>query len=181
MRISQEEKERLSPNDPLQDAMFILKDMKQRLYLSLCAEIARNLEYKVKTAEAAEFLDHPDDIKILQKDVEFFDSRVKHFEVLRDIVSDSMWAIKGGFDGRIEKALDMSFRCSQYDGSHHKDWCNDQMVRALTGCPMVEKKAIDCRGKEYTYETQGESDDYLAWIEKYTEGGQYEWNTGTPA
>lgn len=29
------------------------------------------------------------------------------------------------------------------DGAHHKQWAIDQMVRALTGCPMVERTALD--------------------------------------
>lgn len=32
-----------------------------------------------------------------------------------------------------QKALDLAFSYGQIDGSHHKTWTIDQMVRALTG------------------------------------------------
>ena len=34
---------------------------------------------------------------------------------------------------RINKALKIAKNYSQIDGSHHKEWVIDQMVRALTG------------------------------------------------
>ena len=61
---------------------------------------------------------------------------------------------------RIAKALKYAEN-GVYDGAHHKDWVIDQMVRALTGCPMVTKSAIDAYGKPYTFEAQGESEEYL--------------------
>lgn len=64
---------------------------------------------------------------------------------------------------RITNAL----KCAEdgiYDGVHHKDWVIDQMVRALTGCPVVTRTAIDARGNEYGYEAQGESEDYLRFV-----------------
>jgi hypothetical protein len=51
-----------------------------------------------------------------------------------------------------------------YDGAHHKDWVIDQMVRALTGCPMVPKTAVDAYGKPYGYEGQGESAEYEKFV-----------------
>ena len=65
---------------------------------------------------------------------------------------------------RIEKALDYVGQYGYIDGEHHKQWVLDQMVRALTGCPMVEKSAIGCDGKPYTYEAQGESEEYRTWL-----------------
>jgi hypothetical protein len=56
-------------------------------------------------------------------------------------------------------------------------WVIDQMVRALTGCPMVEGTATDVRGQEYTYEEQGESEEYRAWVAARCEGG-YNWDEG---
>jgi len=34
---------------------------------------------------------------------------------------------------RIENALMLAFKYSQIDGSHHKEWVIDQMVRELSG------------------------------------------------
>lgn len=34
---------------------------------------------------------------------------------------------------RIRDALEIAFTYSQIDGSHHKEWSIDQMVRCLTG------------------------------------------------
>ena len=61
---------------------------------------------------------------------------------------------------RIKRALDYAVRYGGIDGDHHKAWVIDQMVRALTGCPMVKRNAIDCNNKPYEYEGQGESDEY---------------------
>jgi len=36
-------------------------------------------------------------------------------------------------DERIQKAIDIAIRYGQIDGTHHKAWVIDQMVRALTG------------------------------------------------
>ena len=64
---------------------------------------------------------------------------------------------------RIANALDYaSHACT--DGGHHKMWVIDQMVRALTGCPMVEKPGADVDGVPCTYEAQGESQEYREWI-----------------
>lgn len=64
---------------------------------------------------------------------------------------------------RITKALKFA-EMAVYDGAHHKDWVVDQMVRALTGCPVVTKSAIDAHGDPYSYEAQGESADYEAFV-----------------
>ncbi len=63
-------------------------------------------------------------------------------------------------NGRVMSALSLAFQYSQIDGSHHKMWVIDQMVRALTG------------------------DDYQAFVEAYQEpeddDGEmmYEWDEG---
>ena len=64
---------------------------------------------------------------------------------------------------RITKALKYA-EDGVYDGAHHKTWVIDQMVRALTGCPMVEKHATDAHGTPYSYEAQGESAQYKAFV-----------------
>ena len=59
---------------------------------------------------------------------------------------------------KIEKAIDVAYRWSQIDGSHHQAWAIDQMVRALLG------------------------DDYENWVIEYQAGEDgpdtYEWDCG---
>ena len=64
---------------------------------------------------------------------------------------------------RIAKALKYAEN-GVYDGAHHKDWVIDQMVRALTGCPMVTRSAVDGYGKPYDFEAQGESEEYQRFV-----------------
>ena len=63
-------------------------------------------------------------------------------------------------DKRIEKALDLAWHYAQIDGSHHRLWVIDQMVRALCGS----------------------EEEYEKWVRQYTEpdedGDYYEWDTG---
>ena len=66
-------------------------------------------------------------------------------------------------DARIAKALGYA-PDGMYDGDHHKRWVLDQMVRALTGCPVVTKTATDVNGREYSYDAQGESGAYLRFV-----------------
>jgi hypothetical protein len=84
----------------------------------------------------------------------------------------------------IAKALQIAFQSSQVDGDHHKAWVLDQMVRALTGCPLVEKSAIDCRNQPYTYKGFGESELYETFIAKAKAGEDgpdtYDWDLGIP-
>lgn len=86
---------------------------------------------------------------------------------------------------KIEKALGIACRYGQIDGDHHKMWTLDQMVRALTGCPMVMVTKKDCRGVPYTFEAQGESEEYLAFVKEHNNDdedgpGTYEWDIGIP-
>lgn len=70
---------------------------------------------------------------------------------------------------RIDEALDVARRFGG-DDSHHAAWVVDQMVRALTGCP------VDDAG------TRGESEEYHAFIAQAKAGEDgpdtYEWNPG---
>jgi hypothetical protein len=58
----------------------------------------------------------------------------------------------------IDQALDLATKYAMIDGSHHKNWVIDQMVRALCG------------------------DVYEAWVWAYEAGEDgpqtYEWDTG---
>jgi hypothetical protein len=81
----------------------------------------------------------------------------------------------------IQRALAYAVRYGGIDGDHHKAWVIDQMVRALTGCPTVEKTASSY-GKLYTYSAQGESDEYKQLVAEACDGEDgpdtYTWNTG---
>jgi hypothetical protein len=67
---------------------------------------------------------------------------------------------------RIDKAVDIATRLGWIGGDHHKMYVLDQMVRTLTGCPIVTKTGIDCQGQAYTYQDHGESAEYKAFREK---------------
>jgi hypothetical protein len=68
-------------------------------------------------------------------------------------------------ESRIAKALEFASEYGTTDGAHHKMWVIDQMVRALTGCPIATKNDIDSvTGEPYTYEVQGESPEYHAFV-----------------
>jgi len=85
---------------------------------------------------------------------------------------------------RIDKTLEIAMSYGGIDGAHHKDWTLDQMVRALTGCPMETHEATDSEGNPYTYESQGESDEYQSFVAEACDGEDgpetYTWEEGTP-
>ena len=78
---------------------------------------------------------------------------------------------------KIIKALDFANRHGTTDGAHHKMWVIDQIVRALTDCPMKKVNAVDCNGSAYSYEDQGESDSYNRFVSEMVEDG-YLWDKG---
>jgi len=83
---------------------------------------------------------------------------------------------------RINKALEFALRYGGIDGDHHKAWVIDQMVRALTGCPMIKTDALDCNNKPYSYEEQGVSGEYGDWVRNAKDGedgaNTYDWDEG---
>lgn len=83
---------------------------------------------------------------------------------------------------RIQEALDTAIRYGGTDGSHHKMWTIDQIVRILTGCPRDEVTAIDCNGIEYKYAPLGESEEYKQLIKDACDGEDgpetYDWDIG---
>ena len=85
---------------------------------------------------------------------------------------------------RIAKALGIIVKYGSIDGAHHKDWVLDQAVRALTGCPMVTGTAKDYKGQEYTFEEQGESEEYIDLVKEAKAGEDgpetYDWSVGIP-
>lgn len=101
-------------------------------------------------------------------------------ETAGHIIRQAIAAGREGFTARISKALMYAVRYGGIEGDHHKAWVIDQMVRALTGCPMVVEQATDANGKPYTYETQGKSDEYLKLV-AYARGDgpdPYDWDEG---
>ena len=56
---------------------------------------------------------------------------------------------------KIEKAIKIAWQYDQYDGSHHKMWVIDQMVRVLLG-ETEYKNFIDA------YQTP-DGEDYYTW------------------
>lgn len=102
----------------------------------------------------------------------------------RFLTHEECWIKNTDFFTRIEKALEVAYRCGTIDGGHHKMWVIDQMVRELTGCPLVKATAKGSNGTEYEYETLGESEEYKEWV-RYVEDGEdgpktYEWDEGCP-
>jgi hypothetical protein len=85
-------------------------------------------------------------------------------------------------DAAIKEALKLAADYGSTDGAHHKMWLIDQMVRALTMCPMVEVTTKDYKGEEYTYLDYGDSDKYLAWVAAHNDGEEgpdtYHWDEG---
>lgn len=87
---------------------------------------------------------------------------------------------------RIAKALDIANCYGGIDGEHHKTWVIDQMVRALTGCPMITKSAKSQTVAHgvitYTYKTQGTNAAYEKWVAEHCAGPDglqsYEWDEG---
>lgn len=85
---------------------------------------------------------------------------------------------------RIAKALAIAVAYGGFDGAHHKDWAIDQMVRALTGCPVETKSAVSYNKVPYQYPSQGESPEYQKLVADACNGSDgpntYSWETGTP-
>jgi len=87
-------------------------------------------------------------------------------------------------NSRIDKAIEFAVRFGGIDGDHHKAWVIDQMVRALTGCPMVKYTGKGADGEPYTCDIQGESLEYKQVVADACEDGDdpnaYEWEIGIP-
>ena len=83
---------------------------------------------------------------------------------------------------RIQKALAIAVQFGGIDGDHHKAWTIDQMVRALTGCPLVPTTLKDCQGTPYTFLDQGESAEYQQLVADACAGADgpntYGWDEG---
>lgn len=79
---------------------------------------------------------------------------------------------------RITKALAIAANLGPIDGDHHKAWVIDQMVRALTGCPVVTETGTS-DGETFTYRTQGKSDMYREFVAAQADDeGWTSWDEG---
>jgi hypothetical protein len=80
-------------------------------------------------------------------------------------------------DIRVKRSLDIAMLYGGIDGSHHKMWVIDQMVRALTDCPLITKNEEGYEWQEY-----GISDTYVEWVRQFCIGEDgadtYDWDTG---
>lgn len=63
----------------------------------------------------------------------------------------------------VNGALDVA-KYGKYDGGHHKDWVIDQMVRYLTGCPLVDMVNEYAANGPLHYQGLGESDGYRGFL-----------------
>ncbi len=68
------------------------------------------------------------------------------------------------------------------DGSHHDHWVVDQMVRALTNCPIVTESFKNYKGVLFDALVQGESAEYKKWVADLCNGedgpNTYNWDIG---
>lgn len=85
---------------------------------------------------------------------------------------------------RITKALEFANIYGGIDGGHHKMWVIDQMVRALTGCPIDKFTGTNCRGQPYEFEGQGTNEEYVTFVRDHCAGEDgpetYAWAVGIP-
>lgn len=93
---------------------------------------------------------------------------------------------------RMARANQLAFKYAGIDGSHHKDWVIDQMVRALHGCPLewCENVTHQDPSKHYRFYIQGRSEEYKAFVKEalgechINEDGfeqyDYTWEEGCP-
>ena len=71
---------------------------------------------------------------------------------------------------RIKIALGIIMDNGGVDGGHHKQWALDQVVRALTDCPIIDIKTVDYSGKPHSFKGYGESKEYIEWQRQYSDG-----------
>lgn len=73
---------------------------------------------------------------------------------------------------RIRKALELAMRYGGGTEEHHNAWIIDQMVRHLTGCPTVRRMSPYewADGKKHRISGLGESEEYLEFVRKASEG-----------
>ncbi len=69
----------------------------------------------------------------------------------------------------------------QIDGSHHKDWCLDQVQQILLGTEVIFKVASWKGGnQEERFSLAEPSEKYLRFVKDYENDGEYTWENGSP-
>lgn len=85
-------------------------------------------------------------------------------------------------EGRLKKTRDLALNLGGFSGEHHKAYAIDQIVRALTGCPVAYFKNKSAVGGPIILAGFGESDEYREFIKEHNEGDEgpntYEWDKG---
>ena len=71
---------------------------------------------------------------------------------------------------QVKSALEIAMRYGGVDGDHHKAWVIDQMVRSLTGCPIVTMTNEAGANGPFEYQGLGESDQYREWVRAACDG-----------
>lgn len=78
----------------------------------------------------------------------------------------------------VDWAMHYILRYGQIDGSHHKTWVLDQVIRILNGTPIILKLAKwDDGQEEYRFITGKPSKEYKAWVRHSKKGG-YDYDEG---
>lgn len=75
-------------------------------------------------------------------------------------------------------ALEYIVRYGGIDGSHHKDWVMDQVVRILNGTPVLLKVARWSDGSEEVRFITGKPSKQYHQMVKDAVGDDYNWNVG---
>ena len=83
---------------------------------------------------------------------------------------------------RIKKALEFAVKYGGIDGSHHRAWVIDQMVRALTDCPVEHMSATSSVNSDLWFALQGDSLEYSELVRRACDGEDgpctYTWDVG---
>lgn len=85
---------------------------------------------------------------------------------------------------RIAAALELASRFGCIDGDQYKMWAIDQIVRVLTGSPLVQYEVfLDAHRNASTAEVLGKSAAYQTFVADHNVGEDgpdtYEWDSGT--
>ena len=65
----------------------------------------------------------------------------------------------------VEKAIAIAGYYGNSDEPHHVKWALDQMVRALTGCPIVALTGKDVKNQSFDYLAFGKSAQYQKFLD----------------
>lgn len=78
----------------------------------------------------------------------------------------------------LEIARTYSYSC---DAASQKAWVIDQIVRALTGCPVENKTVRDYKGRNTTVQVLADCPAYLEFVHEATSGEtRNPWDEGVP-